>query len=647
MKHLIMGTAGHVDHGKTALIKALTNVDCDTHKEEKQRGITINLGFTYLDLNQELSIGIIDVPGHKDFIHTMVGGANGIDFVLMVIAADSGIMPQTREHLNILQILGIKRGIIALTKVDLVDDDLCEMARYEINSMLKNTFLETTPIIEVSSITGQGIDELKDEIEKTALQVKGREEGSYFRMYIDRIFSVKGFGNVVTGTVLNGRIDASKTLYLLPGINKKMRIRGIEKHEKPANEVVAGDRAAINLSGLERDDFERGMLISDIPLEDTNIFDANLYLFKNSPKFNIWSTVIIHSGTFESQAKVHLLNKDELNGEENAMVQIHLKKPYVIIRGDRFIIRNTSSDQTLGGGEVIDNKPLHHRRRTRQLIDSMEKISEGSISELIKIEVKKKLLPMLANDVSIMLNRPPDQINDICENHTIEGLNIYKNEDSHIIIEKIKDDYYSNLVIKSLKEFHEKNLFTESGLTADELKGKLGFTNYKTGDLYTYQLLKQMERLELIRRVLNTWIINSHIVKISENDLSKIKWINNIINDYEMQTPLLSEIRPKAQQMNISDKELNHYLNYLVKTGKAYNLDGNYISSNVVNRCRKSLIEELKNRNEGMSVAEFRSLISGNRKITLLLFAKFESEKIIKRSGDIRVLSDKGRNMSL
>ncbi|MBI4648644.1 MAG: selenocysteine-specific translation elongation factor [Bacteroidia bacterium] len=449
MKHLTIGTAGHVDHGKTALIKALTNVDCDTHKEEKLRGITINLGFTHFILPSSEKVGIVDVPGHKDFIHTMISGASGMDLVLLVIAADSGVMPQTIEHLNILEILGIKKGLVVLTKTDLVDEDLILLAIDEIKDFLKNTFFEFAPVIRVSSITGAGIDKLKDMIAKVAGETHERKKSGFFRMYIDRIFNVKGFGSVVTGTVINGKLDLAKQVFLLPGDKtKELKVRRIEKYGTATDTVEAGDRAAINLAGLEKNDFIRGMIISDTNLKATTIFDAKLSLFKNSRQLNLWSDVIFLCGTYESHARLHLLNKNEINGGENAIVQIHLDKPCILIYSDRFIIRNTSGTRTLGGGEIIDPFPLHHKRRSPELLENISKLAEGSITELIRTEVKKYLVPVTDRQIAETLNIPANEIYNICMESSFDDIVKYSCEQLVILIVHQRDmRYYEKTTI--------------------------------------------------------------------------------------------------------------------------------------------------------------------------------------------------------
>ncbi|MBM3437113.1 MAG: selenocysteine-specific translation elongation factor, partial [Bacteroidetes bacterium] len=357
MKHLIIGTAGHVDHGKTALIKALTGIDCDTHKEEKERGITINLGFSHLTLPTGESFGIVDVPGHKDFIKTMVAGAYGIDLVLLVIAADSGIMPQTAEHLKIIEMLGVKHGIVVLNKVDLVDDEMLELAQLETEEFLEGTCLEGTPVVPVSSLRGDGLDNLVNKITEIIPRVQEREKKDHFRMYIDRIFNVKGIGYVVTGSVLEGEIENGKEIYLLPGKNRKMKIRGIERHGESVEKAHCGDRAALNIAGIKSEDFERGMVLSDIQIPETGMIDATFSLFEPDVVIGLWSNVVFFTGTFECSARMHLLTKETLQAGDSGVVQIHLSKPAILENNDKYIVRNSSNDLTLGGGTLLDVQP--------------------------------------------------------------------------------------------------------------------------------------------------------------------------------------------------------------------------------------------------------------------------------------------------
>lgn len=645
MKHLIIGTAGHVDHGKTALIKALTDVDCDTHKEEKRRGITINLGFTYLKLPSGDPVGIIDVPGHKDFIHTMVSGASGIDLALLVIAADSGIMPQTVEHFNILSILGIKKGIIVLNKIDLVEEDLIKLAKDEITSLVKNTFLENAPIAEVSSVTGKGISELKEAIALVASEVAEREKGNFFRMFIDRIFSVKGFGSVITGTVINGEIDNTKKAFLLPGNKKEIRIRKIERYGVQTNNVVAGDRAAINVVGIEKNDFKRGMIISDSCLKETERVDANIHLFNNSSRLNLWSQVIFHSGTYESQAKIHLIDKDGLTGGENALVQILLDKPCILMHGDRFVIRNTSSELTLGGGEIVDASPLVHRKRPPKLVESMLKLAEGSISELIRIEVLKKLIPVTTHGIALNINKSSEEIMNACIINEIPDVEKYITPSSILLIETERDKKFYSRIIGNIKSYHTRNPIFPNGLSAEELLSKLGLSDIPDGELYLDQLLKKIEKDGTIKKKDKTWILSNHKPAITADEKYQIDMLESMLLGYGMQTPLISEIEAFASKNKIQKDHLKQYLKYMVNDKRLYFIEDNYIHAKIVDECRMKLLKELDKNNKGITIAEFRNIVGGNRKICLLLMAIYDAECVTLRKDDSRYITDKGRKL--
>ncbi len=633
MKHLIVGTAGHVDHGKTSLIKALTNFDCDTHKEEKMRGITINLGFTHLELPNGESIGIVDVPGHKDFINTMVGGACGIDFVLLVIAADSGIMPQTVEHINIITALGISKGIVVLTKIDIVDDELAEMAKYETSSYLEKTSLKEAPIIGFSSVTGVGKDELIETIEKVASDIEIKDPGSLFRMYIDRIFSVKGFGCVVTGSVLGGSVQVGSDVYLLPSDNQKLRVRSIERHGKSVDRVVAGDRAAINLIGLKNEDFSRGMIISDKPLKQTEMIDASVTLFGNVNSLPLWSNIMFISGTYESQARMHLLNKEALQPNEDAIVQIHLNKPAVILPKDKFIFRNTSGDITFGGGYIIDSSPLHHRKRTPKLIEYLTNIatsilSEHSLKEIIGIELKKEPRPFTSVEIADKLNITLDELNAEIGKENSKFL-VFQSTDSRILIDSIHNKSYSDKTLKILAEYHAKNPILPDGLDSKEILGKLGLLPFKAGKAYLELLLLKMKSDVLIDSMQSTWIVKGHKPKIDKQTQEEINWLESEILKYDTEKPVLTEIEEKAENSRIPSHKLKLYLSYLAGMGKVRIHQGEFIHTDILNKCRLTLLKKLINTEMGISIQEYKDLVAGTKRFRALLLDMFEAEKVI------------------
>ena len=642
--HFILGTAGHVDHGKTALIKALSGIDCDTHPEEKIRGITINLGFAHIDFPSGISIGIVDVPGHKDFINTMISGACGIDFVMLVIAADSGVMPQTLEHLHIMQMFGIKSGIVVVTKADLADEEMLMIVEEDINELLKNTFLQDCPVFKVSSKTGEGIGELRDYLSQLNLAGTGGSEDGAFRMFIDRIFSVSGFGTVVTGSVLSGSLKVEDKIYLQPG-EKELRVKRLEKHGKEVQEVFAGNRAALNLSGLKKEEFRRGMVLCDRIINPTQMIDARIKIISNSKKINLWSNVIFLSGTYESQARVHLIDADNLKCGESALAQIHLDQLFIARAGDKFIIRNSSGDMTLGGGEIIDPHPLHHRRRTEKLVSQLKSISGGRLTEVIAAEVRKNRLPVTLECIVLNLNIPLSEITDFFAGTLPDDITYYNSQEDDTVYLMSSDlvNRVKQRIIKSIENYHKRNPLDEEGKTFEELMGVFGVNRNPSAEGFMKCLLDNMIKDDMLKKSADTWIVKTHTVKLTDEDKKHIKFVEVFHKNYAMNTPLMSELIPKAYKFGITEEKLNQIILYLVRQGRLYNIDNNYLCKDIVDNCRKILLEFLIDDN-GITVAQFRDLVKGNRKICLLLLAQYDREGIIFRDGDLRFLTDKGRN---
>jgi len=637
MKHLVMGTAGHIDHGKTALIKALTNIDCDTHKEEKKRGITINLGFSHIDLPSGNSVGIIDVPGHKDFINTMVSGAIGIDFVLLVIAADSGIMPQTTEHLNIINSLGITKGIVALTKIDLVDDELVELAQLEIMELLETMGLNELQIIPVSSITGKGIDVLSQAIDDIIPQIKEKNTKGTFRLYIDRLFTIKGIGSIVTGSVLSGQINVGDDVYLQPELNKKLKVKSIERHGKQVDTAFAGDRAAFNLSGLKKEDFKRGMLISDKIIEENELIDVSIKLFENAPELKLWSTVLFHAGTFECLAKMHLIDKEKAKPGDEIIAQIHLSRKAILFNKDKFIIRNSSGDKTIAGGYIIDNNPLHHRKRTPKLIESLQLLKSGienenNLIELIKIELKKEKQAVLLSSIAEKINKTEKEIITIVEDDT--EIILYKNDNQIILIESSVNNDFINKTIDYITEYHKQNYLIGTGINANYLYGKFNLAKDKTQKLYIDLLLQELEKQGEIKKLAGTYIIANHKPKIDDKTQENLNWLENKIKSYTLQLPVLKDIAEEAKTKNINSDELRMYYKHLSdkKILKQYKTD--YIHKDIYKEVINKTIAELKNKPDGINLSEFRQVVGSTKKIIPILISLMLEENHIKSNKD-------------
>ncbi len=640
MKHLIMGTAGHVDHGKTALIRALTEFDCDTHKEEKERGITIHLGFTHLDLPNDTSIGIIDVPGHKDFINTMISGASTIDFVLFTIAADSSIMPQTKEHLQIMELLDIENGIIAITKADLVDNEILELVEMEIQEYVEGTFLENAPIVRTSIKDNSGIDQLIQEITQLSERIEQRTEGSYFRMYIDRIFSVQGFGTVVNGSVLKGHATRATNLYVLPG-QKSLRIRGIQHHGEDVESVSAGDRASLNISGLDVDEFQRGMLLSEKIIKPTTMLDAEITMFDNDRTLTVWNHALFLLGTFDDQVRIHLLDKDELHEKEKGLVQIHFENPCYPLYGDYFIIRSTSNDITLGGGKILDPYPLHHKRRTRGVVTNLRDISNKGLIGFISAQVMNNSSPITLSELTLMTNMQRESLFHLITS-AIEDTIGYKNINNEMLLfsRSTFDKVHKNIHL-ILQKHHLEHPLIQKGKTLDELISILGFTT-DNQIAFLNVILETMIQQGLCKKIDRTYSLSERKAIITEDLREKIKTIESYLIRCGLTIPSYSQIESYAQDKNIPVPVLNQVLEYLVENKRVIMIEGFFIHSSLIKNAEKVLLDYYKT-HDRITVAEFRDLLQGNRKICLLILNYFDDKGITLRQGDYRKLR-KARN---
>src|ERR1051326_6066816 len=372
MKHIIVGTAGHIDHGKTTLVKALTGIDADRLEEEKRRGITIDLGFAHLQLTPTLRLGFVDVPGHERFVKNMLAGGGGIDLVLFVIAADESIKPHTREHFDICRLLEIPRGVVAVTKSDLVDPEILGLVRLEVEELVAGSFLQSAPIVPVSSATGEGLEDLRRELARVAMAAPEKNPRGYFRLPVDRVFSVKGFGTVVTGTLISGAVEKEQEVELFPAA-RCLRVRGVQVHGDMTERAVAGQRTALNLAAIEPAEMTRGdMLAEPGRFRAINHIDCRLDLLKSARPLKHRAPVHFHSGTAEIEAEVRLLDgRSTLESGGTAYAQIVLRDAAQLLPGDRFIIRKFSPVVTIGGGVVLDNGRIKYRKGDTSRLDTL------------------------------------------------------------------------------------------------------------------------------------------------------------------------------------------------------------------------------------------------------------------------------------
>ena len=391
MKNIIVGTAGHIDHGKTTLIKALTGRNTDRWEEEQRRGITIDLGFTYFDLKNGDRVGIIDVPGHEKFINNMVAGVVGMDLVLLVVAADEGIMPQTREHMDILGLLGIEKSILVINKCDLVDEEWLELVEEEIQEELEGTFLEGAPVVKVSAATGQGLDELTDTIQQLMSdEVVAKDTQTIPRLPIDRAFTLSGFGTIITGTLISGTITREDVLEMYP-IGKECKIRNIQVHGQNQDKCYAGQRVAINLSNVKKKEIRRGCVLAPKnSMKNTDLLDVKLKVLEDSMRIlTNHERLHLYTGTSEILCRAVLLDKEQIGPGEEGLVQLRLEEEIAVKRGDRFVVRFYSPMETIGGGIVLEPNPVRKKRFDAQAIEELKKKESGSLGDVMELQIKE------------------------------------------------------------------------------------------------------------------------------------------------------------------------------------------------------------------------------------------------------------------
>ena len=391
MKNIIVGTAGHIDHGKTTLIKALTGRNTDRWEEEQRRGITIDLGFTYFDLKNGDRVGIIDVPGHEKFINNMVAGVVGMDLVLLVVAADEGIMPQTREHMDILGLLGIKKSILVINKCDLVDEEWLELVEEEIQEELEGTFLEGAPVVKVSAATGQGLDELTDTIQQLMSdEVVAKDTQTIPRLPIDRAFTLSGFGTIITGTLISGTITREDVLEMYP-IGKECKIRNIQVHGQNQDKCYAGQRVAINLSNVKKKEIRRGCVLAPKnSMKNTDLLDVKLKVLEDSMRIlTNHERLHLYTGTSEILCRAVLLDKEQIGPGEEGLVQLRLEEEIAVKRGDRFVVRFYSPMETIGGGIVLEPNPVRKKRFDAQALEELKKKESGSLGDVMELQIKE------------------------------------------------------------------------------------------------------------------------------------------------------------------------------------------------------------------------------------------------------------------
>ncbi|MEM4260993.1 MAG: selenocysteine-specific translation elongation factor [Candidatus Woesearchaeota archaeon] len=622
MHHIILGTAGHIDHGKSALVKALTGIDPDRLKEEKERGITIDLGFAYLKYTNGLTVGIVDVPGHERLVRNMLAGAGGIDIVLFVVAADEGIMPQSIEHFNICNLLKIKSGIVAITKCDLVDKDWLDLVRNDVKEFLKDSFLENSEIINVSTITMENIELLKEKIKQESLKVNPKSTKGIFRLPIDRVFTLKGFGTVVTGTVFSGKISVGEEVDILP-CKVRTKIRGLHCHGQSVNEAYAGQRVAINLQGVDRDLLKRGDTVVNIDrLVPAYQIDAKITLLSHVKSLKNREIVHFHIGTSEKTARTILYGKNELKAGETCYCQFRLNEPVITMSGDRFIIRRVTPIDTIGGGEILD--PSSYKISHRKSINELTFFDNGTLTEKIALRIKRTSIN------GIRLSSLEGWINaDIPEIHaSVNDLRsrqlVYQYDDMIFHSEAIR--IFQDIIIKKLVEYHKNNPIKQ-GIPKEELR------NYVKVDVKIFNsLLLSMKDIHIERELVR---LSSFKPLLNKKDEVNKDLILQILNKTGTEPPNIEEL---SKILNIEQKYILNMLKLMEKEGLVIKISNSiYVKSDSYQKGLENLRNFFREK-PFITVREFKDIFPTNRKCAIHFLEYLDSIKMTKRVGDARQL---------
>ncbi|MBU4462526.1 MAG: selenocysteine-specific translation elongation factor [Proteobacteria bacterium] len=633
MKQIILGTAGHIDHGKTSLIKAVTGIDTDRLKEEKLRGITIELGFASMDLPGGQHIGIVDVPGHEKFVKHMVAGATGIDIVALVIAADEGVMLQTREHMEICSLLGIKHGFVALTKIDLVDEEWLELVLDDIKEFLRGTFLENSPIVPVSSATGKGIPEFIKTLDELSALIPMRTSTGLFRLPVDRVFSMKGFGTVITGTLISGSIHVGDTVMIYPsGITSK--VRGIQVHNQNLNVAEAGMRTAINFQGLEKSSVTRGEVLSTPnDLRPSFMIDVLVhYLNSNNKSAKNRTRIRFHTGTSEVLGILILLEKEELLPGETTLAQIRLDSAVAAVKDDKFVIRSYSPIRTIGGGHILNPIPQKHKRFKPEVIKLLKGVVDNIPEEIISSHADNSgYVGVSFADLKIMTNLPEKQLD-----NTIQGLLSKKtilcfDRENRIYIHNNGIEKLEKETLDYLSSYHKSNPL-KAGMSKEELRSKFPFA--LGAKLFNLMLDRMIKNKVLIQEE-NTVHLSSHSVslKVDQADI-RTKMLGAYLKS-GLTPPYFKEL---SRSFDIDSKQAKDVLILLVDEGVLLKVKEDlYFHAEAVNELKKRLIDYLKSHGE-ITTPQFKEVASVSRKYLIPLIEYFDSTNVTLRVGDSRKL---------
>ncbi|MFO8071583.1 MAG: selenocysteine-specific translation elongation factor [Polyangia bacterium] len=629
MRPVIIGTAGHIDHGKTALVKALTGTDTDRLSEEKQRGITIELGYAFL----REGLAVIDVPGHERFVKQMVAGAATIDLALLVVAADDGVMPQTREHLEILSLLGVSAGAVAITKIDLVDEDWLELVEEDLREEIAGSFLEGSPVVRVDSLSGRGVEEIRGVIEELAAERGEPETGPFFRLPIDRVFTMRGFGTVVTGSVVSGSVEIGDRLELLPA-GKTVRVRGIQSQGREQQRVSSGMRAALNLPQIGVDEADRGdVLATSGRMRPTYMLDAECALLPSSPvALEQRQRVRLHVGTKEVLARVRLLDRESIAPGEQGLVQLRLEERVAAQRLDRYVIRRYSPQITIGGGRLLDANPGKHRRRhSERVVGSLRRLGDQSredvalrILETARVADLEELVARSGLAVELVERQLEEAIS------RGDVLEVAARGRPYFVEKRACDELVAALVA-ALKKYHERN-----PLRAGAKRGEiLGPWKKRMPDFAVARCVETAIENGAIRAPGGDLLADADFeIRLDPRQEQLLAAIERALSEGGFRPPDLADL---AGAVGLGEDETRQLAQVLVDRNRAINLEGKiYFHLDTVRRGADLLRGELVKNGE-ITMSGFRQLVGTTRKYALPLLNYYDAQGLTARRGDVRV----------
>jgi len=630
VKHIIVGTAGHIDHGKSALVEALTGTNPDRLEEEKRRGITIDLGFAFLGLG-DVKIGFVDVPGHERFVRNMLAGAGGIDVVLLVVAGDESIKPQTREHFDICRLLGIPRGLVAITKSDLVDAEMLGLVRLEIEEFVRGSFLEGAPIVPVSARTGAGLDELKAALLRVAHDVPEKDLTRHFRLPIDRSFATKGFGTVVTGTLISGAVKIDDEVDLYPQ-RRRVRVRGLHSGGKPIERAVAGQRTAVNLSGIDHAEIQRGMVLGAPGVfNPTRKVDARITLLPSARPLKNRARAHFHQGSGEAIAEIVLLEGAELAPGGSALAQLRLDSEMLVLPGDRFILRQFSPVVTIGGGVVIDSAARRHKRDDPGAREFLETLEHGDREEFLAALAEASPRGLTLEDVRGRTGWVEAEIRETAGKLAGQKRLRILGEQPLTLAATETVEKCATALREAVEQFHSANPLLP-GIPKQELRGRAGNPRPEVFEAALEDLVKAKAVAVtggLVQRA-------GREIALSTEEAAAKKLIEQAFEGAGLSVPSVSAV---LEKLPVESKRAQKILQILLREGVLIKVADDFVfHRTAVAKLRELLAKYQKDQGSRLTMIAFKELAGITRKYAIPLLEYLDRERVTRRVGDERVI---------